>query len=193
MFTKNNKNQYMEECNKFACTKTFYYHSLEDLYYIWKLFIYKFPQVELFIAQLPSDYSYLKSYMIEPDLLPQLHSIHKHIFLTENIKKLEANDITLAFQFERITDCYNNLESQEHKIRFNEILVKNSGFDKLMTDFNDLLVQIPPWMTYLNCLNCACERTFNYLKLLLSHNRRSIDHKYLEIYMRSLVNNSNKK
>ncbi len=151
-------------------------------------FVHKnFDKISNFIKKLNKDnYGFLYDCINDPTIKLELKCVSEKTFISASIKYLESNGLHIINQVEKMKEVASYLEDERLKNRFSQILEKNPDYSFLQT--LDNIKQFP----YLNATSVSVERSFSYLNLLLSDNRRNIKseniYSYLFLRINSLSN-----
>ncbi len=141
--------------------------------------------IKQFISCLDEDSKKLfEELMNKEDFLYQLEHVSNYIFIAKAITKLESLNLTLAEQFDIVKGVKINLKSDYLKTRLEEILSKNPDLcylESVKDNENNLFMNM-------NLINAAVERSFSFLRNLLSERRQSI--KSQNIFSYISVNNT---
>lgn len=119
----------------------------------------------------------LKELVMNENLLIQLKHISSYLFIVESVTKLEANDLTFKEQIGIYLNVKNLLKDEYAITRFEQIYSKNPDIDFLRVlneRENDNLTKV---FMFINLTTVSVERSFSFLKSLLSEKRLSMDPK----------------
>ncbi len=148
-----------------------------------------FDLIKLFIESLDhSEYRELIDFSNLLELYNKLKTISSYIYISHAIKVLERKNNTFFEQMEVIEDVGQKITDENLSRRFNEILSKNPDFNNLknMIKYKDIVLDEK--ILYLGLISVSFKRSFNYLRLIINDNRRSLKSKNLFLYMSTMIN-----
>ncbi len=131
-----------------------------------------FEKIKSFIDNLPDKYENLKAIILTEKLKIEMEFIHKHLFISDAILKLESIGLSLEEQLSIYFGVKAKLIDETLKNRF--CLTENKN-PELEYFFNlDLEKKENEVFRYINLTTVSAERSFSFLRMILSDQRKNI-------------------
>ncbi len=118
----------------------------------------------------------------------EIEQIASYAYLSKAIRYLESADLTVMDQIITVETVYEQLNDQRLIKRMANILEKNPDYSNIVKIVKDKELLCKFEIKFLLLTNAAVERGFNYLKLLLSNNRRRLKVSNISFHLSVMMN-----